>query len=76
MILILDPRTDDLTSQRAFDIWDEGGEQHPVLGRLENMAAGEQTEASLRRISLMRSKPLFSGVSSSKDRQGPGRQAA
>ncbi|MFC7010067.1 AAA domain-containing protein [Halalkalicoccus salilacus] len=47
-ILILDPRTDDLTSQRAFNVLDAGGEQHPVLGRLENMAAGEQIEASSR----------------------------
>lgn len=40
-ILILDPRTDDLTSQRAFNVLDTAGHQHPLLGRLEDLAAGQ-----------------------------------
>lgn len=43
-ILILDPRTDDLTSQRAFDVLDTAGDQHPLLGRLEDLATGQVDE--------------------------------
>lgn len=44
-LLILDPRTDDLTSQRAFDVLDVADDQHPLLDRLEDMAAGRITES-------------------------------
>lgn len=47
-ILILDPRTDDLTAQRAYDVVDAAGDAHPLLDRLEAMAAGTITDPAAR----------------------------
>lgn len=44
-LLVLDPRTDDLLSQRAFDVLETAGDQHPLLGRLEALATGQTTDS-------------------------------
>ncbi|RRJ29423.1 bifunctional RecB family nuclease/DEAD/DEAH box helicase [Halocatena pleomorpha] len=44
-ILILDPQTDDLLSQRAFNVLETAGDQHPLLGRLEALATGQITDS-------------------------------